>query len=154
MSGVNVQYKVSNAVSEETNEYATTVNNLLKELPEDLLEGQVPVTNSDGSKTISLEFPAERFSEIYKDLVESMSSMSVGTGEGIDFEIKSASAEYTVLNGYIISSSVDFEFKMMIEGNEMTMKADAKITFEDPGTPVTVTIPEECKNYEVLDEAI
>ena len=147
MSEYGVKYKVSNALSEEANEYAETINGLFEELPKDILEGQTPVNNDDGSKTIRIEFPADKFSEIYKDLVESVSNMSVGAEGEIDFEIVTANAEYTISDGYFKECVVEFEFKISIEGVEMTITAELKGVYHDPGTPVKVTLPEGLEEY-------
>ncbi len=142
------------------------VESMVKTLPEEIFtEDVVIVENDDGTKTVALTIPDEKFGEIYTDLVDEMAA-SVAEGTTIaDLVLTNTKVEITVdENGYISVYGITFDMALTMDmGADMaalgmgTIKAtatvDTVIRYNNPGEPVTVTPMEGYESFTEVSES-
>jgi hypothetical protein len=145
MSVMGGNYKVK---VEDTSEYdgMSDVDNLIKALPEALLSEIVATENADGTKTVKVSVPDEMLSNIYSELISQVQASAAEGATITTCTIADAEVEITIdENGYISVYDMSFlmDFNMSIEGMSMDVSTDVdvKVTYENPGEPVTVTPP-------------
>lgn len=149
MSSDGMSYKVSMEAAGDEYDYAGSMDDMIKALPEDLLENVEVEKNEDGSKTVSAEIPGDTFSEIYGDLVESMNETSGGTGVE-DLTVSDAKVSITVADDYITVYDISFKMELTTEGIETVSEVKATTTFKNPGEEVAVTPMEGYQDFEEL----
>ena len=143
-----MKYKSDIQALEGEFDYTDSANDMLKEIPEELLKDVEPVTAEDGSQTVTVAFPAEKFAEVYSDLIQEMNS-ETGTEVG-EMKISDAVVTVTMAEGYVTVCDVAFTMDMTVEDVSTTTEAKATITYEDPGQPVTITPPEGYQDFEEI----
>lgn len=131
-------------------------NNMMVDLDEKYLKDTKVVTNSNGSKTVTLKMDSNEFKKTFNELIASTGEGAVDGGVLKSIDISDASVEITVdKNGYIDTYKVKFTMSMSIEAmgtaNNVTAKVDASIKYNNPGKTVTVTAPAGYKNYPEVD---
>lgn len=141
-----MKYKTNITEAESEYDYSDDMNDMLKSLPEELLKDVQVVVNADGSKTVTVSIPDEKFSEIYEDFLEGLDT-ATGT-EGADIKISDAVVTITVAEDYISVYDMKFNMDMEIEGVATATEVKATITYKDLGTEVTVTPPEGYESFE------
>lgn len=144
-----VKYKSNLEDMQGEMDYADSAKDMLREIPEDLLEGVKLVKVEDGSQTATISFPGEKFSEIYNELIEDVLS-ETGTEMG-ETKISNAVVTITMANGFVTVYDVAFTVEMTVEGVSSTTKAKVTLTYENPGQDVTITPPEGYQDFEELD---
>ena len=144
-----VKYKSNLEDMQGEMDYADSAKDMLREIPEDLLEGVKLVKAEDGSQTATISFPREKFSEIYNELIEDVLS-ETGTEMG-ETKISNAVVAITMANGFVTVYDVAFTVEMTVEGVSSTTKAKVTLTYENPGQDVTITPPEGYQDFEELD---
>lgn len=84
---------------------------------------------------------ASKMDDYVQEIFSSMGEMGSQL-EGIAYNIKEVSGE-SVINkdGYVISGTVKMVMDMTIEGETISMEADTKIVYLNPGQTVEVTAP-------------
>ena len=117
----------------------------MKKLPADLLKDVEVVKNDDKSKTVTVAIPDETFSELFDDLLDTMTDSMGVNATGLT--ISDAVVEITVKNGYVQTYGVDFSMAMTVEGISFTATAECEMVYENPGEAVTVTLPTGYENF-------
>lgn len=146
MDGYKYKVKISELESEE--DYSESVGSLLQDLPDDLLKDIELEEKSDGSKSVTIEIAADKFADLFEEIMEDMNS-STGTGTGAA-EITDCSVTLTLKDGYITEYAMSYDMEMTVEGIAFTGSAEASISYKNPGTKVTVTPPEGYKDFEEM----
>lgn len=128
---------------------------IIKELPEDILKDVQIVKNDDGSKTVNVAIAEDRFNEIFKDYTDAaldsvLSELSDDSGMEIKFS--NAKADITVnKDGYVsdYNLSFDMNMKMNVEGITMDLSAsvDSTCKYINPGNKITVERPADLDTY-------
>ncbi len=144
-----MKYKCSAEDMKGELDYADSANDMLKEIPEELLKDVQLVQTEDGSQTATIPFPAEKFAELYEDLIESMNS-ETGTNIG-EMKISDAVVTITMAGDYATGCDIAFTMDMTVEGISTTTKAKAMVTYENPGQQVTITPPAGYQDFEEMD---
>lgn len=144
-----MKYKTSVTEAESELDYSDDINDMLQNIPENLMEEVELVKGEDGSSTVTISIPDEVFSEIYADFIEVVNESS-GQGDG-EIAISDAVVKITVADGYVSVYEMEFTMEMTVE--EISTKTDVKasVTYKDPGKEVTITPPEGYKDFEELD---
>lgn len=143
-------YKVS-AENGDEYDYTGDVDDMIQNIPEDLLKDAEIVKNDDGSKSVTVALPDEVFAEVYKEFVDSMNETATGS-EVEDIEISDAVVSITVKDGYISVYDISFEMNMTVVSLETSMDVKATITFKNPGQDVPVTPPDGYKDFEEMKD--
>lgn len=144
-----VKYKANVKDMEGEFDYADSAKDMLKEIPEDLLKDVELVKAEDGSQSVTVSFPAEKFTEIYTGLIQDVNS-ETGT-ETEEMKISDAIVTITMANDYVTVCDIAFTMDMTVEGVSSTTKAKTTLTYENPGQPVTITPPEGYQDFEEVD---
>lgn len=144
-----IKYKVSAKDMEGEMDYANSAKDMLKEIPEELLKDVKIVEGKDGSKTVTINFPADKFTELYTDVINDVNSNS-GT-ETDEFKISDAVVTVTMVGDYVTVFDMSFKMDMTIEGVKATTTAKVSLTYDDPGKEVVITPPEGYQNFEEMD---
>lgn len=123
----------------------TDMDDIVKELPTDIVNKFEFVENADGSQSITIKIPEETFSEIFAELMESTAST---TGETGDMSISNAIVDITVKDGYYTEYNMSFDMKMVSEGTEVDASVTASVDYKDLGKPVTIDLPNDLNTYQ------
>ena len=124
-----------------------STDDMLKDLPEEIMKTAETVENADGSITMKVSVPADKFGEIFDEMIEGMNS-SMGGSEVDEIKLNNASVETTIKDGYVISYIIGYDMEMSMMGETVTAQATASITFNNVGKEVTITFPEGYKDFE------
>lgn len=157
-SGLNYKMKISESDGEY--DYVGDVNNIIKDIPEDLLENIEFVKNDDGSQTATVTIDDARFKEIFKDLVmdsaEDSSMDDTYENDEItdivddimqNISIKDATVKITVKDGYVSVYEISYSMTVTIESVETTSAVKASVTYNNPGKAVEITPPDGYKDF-------
>lgn len=144
-----VKYKTNVKDIEDEFDYVDNARDMLKDIPKDLLKDVKPVKAEDGSQTVTVSFPGDRFTEIYGETIKDINSQTLS--ELGEVKISDAVVTITMADGYVTVYDFAFKMDMTVEGTSATTEAKATLTFENPGQPVTITPPEGYQNFEELD---
>ena len=145
-----MKYKADVKDLEGELDYANSANDMLKEIPEELLKDVELVKAEDGSQTATIAFTAEKFAEIYEELIATANS-ETGT-ETEEVKISEPVVKITVANGYVTVCDIAFTLDAAVEGINTTTEVKATLTYENPGEPVTITPPEGYQDFEEMDD--
>ena len=124
--------------------------NIMMDLPEELLKGLSMSQNSDGSQTVTITIPNDTFESIYGDLLKSINSTS-SAGTATSVSVKDATVKITVNKGYVVEYSMNFEMDMTVSGYDANSRVTASVKFIDPGMDVVITPPEGYQNYPTMN---
>ena len=133
------------------------VDEMLKELPEKVLEEVEIRRNEDGTRTVAVDITEELFNELYKDFSSGTADLVLNDlldDSGIDVHMSDFHVEITVAeSGYLASYLIHFKAEMEFTGEEALLNGkveyavDAKTELQDPGKEVEVTLPEDLEEY-------
>lgn len=170
-SGINYKLKVDE--SDEDYDYVGSVNSIIKDIPEDLLESVELVKNDDGSNTATISVDDARFKELFKDFVCKSAQDTIiddddeeNTDADDDIEnnfmdnilekitVTDATVKVTVKNGYVLVYELSYSMKVSTIIGESTSSVKASVTYNNPGEPVEITPPEGYKNYKDYSDGI
>jgi len=150
--------KAKMKVGADTEEYDgfSDVKSVVKALPEDLLSEVEIIENSDGTKTVSVAVSDEKFAEIYKSFVDEMSSSAAESENVSDVSVENAKVTVTVdKDGYVSVYGIHFDMAVTGESDGISVETkasvDMTITYKNPGTAVTVTLPADYQDYKEVD---
>lgn len=147
-----LKYKANAKDMESEYDYAESADDMLQKIPEELLKDAKLVKAEDGSQSVTIAFPEEKFTEIYDDFIESVSSAAeADIGE---MKISDAVAKITIANGYVTGYDLAFTMEMIVEDTSSTTEIKATLTYENPGQDVTITPPEGYREFEEMTEDI
>ncbi len=110
-------------------------------IPADIFEGTEIIENEDGTKSVELVIPDDRFTEIFPTMLDSMTS-TMGTGTAADIKISNAKITITVADGLIKGFDMTFDMEMTIEGIAVTASAKVESDYLAFGEDVVITPPE------------
>lgn len=128
----------------------SNTDQFLQLLPEDLINDTQFTSNNDGSKTLTVSVDGEQFSDLYNDIIESLST-SVGSIDA-SVEISDAVVSITIKDGYITKYEMTFKMALEVSGTTAEASASASIVYNNPGQDVTVTAPEGYQNFPSLSQ--
>lgn len=142
-------------------EAVETINSIQQVLPAMLLVDVTITDDADGLKTVSVPIPDDKFEEIFNEFISNMSVETVndaleGAAEITSFRGYNAVVRITVSqNGYVKSYAINFDldvtanvtFLFIKTTTTFTSNVDAVLTYNDPGTPVTITFPAGYKDF-------
>lgn len=143
-----MKYKTNIKETESEYDYSDDMNDMLKTLPEELLKDVEVTANEDGSMTVTVSIPDEKFSEIYEDFLEGLDTTT--GAEGADIKISNAVVTITVAEDYISVYDMKFNMDTEIEGVTAATEVKATITYRNVGAEVTVTPPAGYESFEEL----
>lgn len=144
-----MKYKANAKDMESEYDYTESVDEMLQQIPEELLKDVELVKAEDGSQSVTIPFPADKFAEIYDDFIESVNSETeVDVGE---MKITDSVVKLTIANGYVSVYDVAFTMEMTVEGVTSSTEAKVTLTYENPGQEVTITPPEGYQEFEEID---
>lgn len=142
-------FKISAEESEGEYDFAKDVDEIVAEIPEELLEDAEVVKNDDGSKSVSVVIPKEKFSEIYGDLLKTVTEMN-GGDEDAKASASDITVKVTVDDGYISSYDISFKLSMTLFGQTVESDVTASVTFKNLGEEVTITPPEGYADFKEM----
>lgn len=140
-------YKTSISAEDSEYDYSDDMNDMIQLIPEELLENVTLTTGSDGSQTVTVSVPDEKFAEIYDDFLAGLDTAGI---EGADINISEAVVTITVANGYVSVYDMSFKMDMEIEGVSAATDVKASVKYSDPGAEVTITPPEGYQDFEEI----
>lgn len=133
------------AKADEAGMEPTYSEDMLKEIPAEILETAQVIEEDDGSVTLSVDIPEDVFADIFDEMIESMGE-SAGTSYA-DLKVKDTHVEITVKDGYVTSYKMDYTMEMSVMGMTVTAEASAVMTFKNIGQPVTINPPKDYKDF-------
>ena len=137
--------KFKNNADTSEYDYSDDMNNMMQELPDDLLKTAAVTENADGSKTAKVTLSGKQFTSLFSAFVDGLSA-TTGTGiEGVT--IGDAVVSVTVAEGYVTEYDMEFSMNMTAAGTETATEVKATMTFEEPGSTVTITPPEGYQDF-------
>lgn len=145
-SGLLAQYEVKN-----------TADSVVKPLPEAVLANAVVKTTADGTRTINVTLTEAMFNEHFGDFLEAIGNSAADGAEVIDYTLADIVLDIEVdKKGYIQSYRVQFAMDMDVKDDDgkaetREAKADATVTYNNPGQKVSITPP---KGYKDFPEAV
>ncbi len=145
-SGLLAQYEVKN-----------TADSVVQPLPEAVLANAGVKTTADGTRTVNVALTEAMFIEHFGDFLEATGNSAASGAEVVDYTLADIVLDIAVdKKGYIQSYRVQFAMDMDVkdeDGKAKTheVKADATVTYNNPGQKVSITPP---KGYKDFPEAV
>ena len=132
------------------------IDGTVQQIPEELLTDIVAVEKSDGSKAVNLTIPQDQLQTLYGDLLESVQGTAAEDSPVSNLVISDAEVEVVInKDGYVSVYALTFGMDMTVgEGEEAIdceIDVEMKITYQNPGEPVTVTPPEGYRDFPEVD---
>ena len=132
------------------------IDGTVQQIPEELLTDIVAVEKSDGSKAVNLTIPQDQLQTLYGDLLESVQGTAAEGSPVSNLVISDAEVEVVInKDGYVSVYALTFGMDMTVgEGEEAIdceIDVEMKITYQNPGEPVTVTPPEGYRDFPEVD---
>ena len=147
-------YKTPVAAAE--NNYSDYVGDILKELPEDLLEGVAVTVNEDGTRSFEAAITSDSFKTIYADFIMELAASAMGAASGLEsITIKDSKIAATVTEDlYFSAYSLSFGVELSVSGMTADMDIAVDLTYVEPGKDVVVTFPEGYEDFAVIDTGL
>ena len=131
---------------------------IVKELPEDILKDVQIINNNDGSKTVNVEISEDRFNEIFKDYTDAaLNSVlsELSDDDQMDITFSNAKASITVnSDGYVSDYNISFDMSMKISmqgiSMDLTSSCESSCRYIKPGSKVTVDRPADLNDYKPI----
>jgi len=142
-------------------EAVETINSIQQVLPAMLLVDVTIENGEDGLRTVSVPIPDEKFEEIFSEFVNEMTVETVNSSLEGAAEITSYRGYNAVVrvavnkDGYVKSYAINFDLDVTANvtviifktTTTLTGNVDAVLTYNDPGTPVSITFPAGYKDF-------
>ena len=131
-------------------QYIDMANSMLEEIPDNILEGQKVIKNSDGTRTVRVELSNEEFLALYEDLAESMyGSMMGGMADISELNIDDVVITYTVgSDGYLTKCEMSFVMGVNIQGISTNTTVSAVMEYSSfDADDIVITPPEGYQNF-------
>jgi len=144
------KYKISASEAGEEEDYSETTNELMQDIPEELLKNVKLEKQADGSRSVTISIDDEQFAEIYEDIIESTSEDIGGSID--DMLISNAKVTITIKDGYVTKYALKYNMSMNIFGTKVDAEAEVSVTLKNPGSKVTVTPPEGYQDFPDLGD--
>lgn len=136
--------------AEEIGDYVESLEDAIKNIPNDLLEGLSFEKVENGYK-VTVQIPDDQFADIYDEIIDSATE---SLGEDMDVTISNAVVDVIINNGYIVEYDIEFDMVMEMDMSGMTAQANAHVvantTIHNPGQAVTITPMEGYQDYPEL----
>ena len=139
-----IQYK---AKAEDAGMEPTYSEDMLKEIPLEILETAEVVENADGSITLSVDIPEDVFEDIFDEMIDSMNETAGASLTDLDLKLMDTRVKITVKDGYVTVYQIDYTMEMTVMGSTVKAEASAVMTYKNIGQPVTITPPENYQNF-------
>ncbi len=137
--------KMNAATAGDDYDFNDDMDDIVQDIPEEFFKDIKPVKNKDGSKTITIEFSDEDFSEIYGDIIDSVKE-SADLGDVDDVYIEDAVVVITIKDDYISVYEMNFSMGMTIGSETVTADVEMTATYSDYGD-VSIKAPEGYQNF-------
>lgn len=145
-----VKYKSKTDEMQGQMDYATSVKDILQEIPEELLKDVKIVKGEGGRQTVTISVSGDKFTELYGDVIDSVNSTN-GVGDA-EVKVSNAVIKITEVDGFVLEYDLDFSMDMEIEGVSASTEVKMSLTFDEPGKDVVITPPEGYQDFEELDD--
>ena len=119
---------------------AGSVKTLLQVLPEDLLAECEIAKNEDGSKSVSLQIPADTFVALYDPMLKNLNQTVASPDE--DVTHGDADVTLTVKDGYLVKYEMSYTVSLNVEGQSIGASMKVAVDINNPGQDVVITPPE------------
>ena len=136
---------------ENADDYNYTANlfSIMKEIPANAFESIEMEKDEKGNSVITIDISDGAFAGLYGDLITSVNS---GTGADVSsVTVADPELKITVEKGYIKVYDLEFDMNVTVNGEAISTKIVAKITYSDPGKAVTVDPPEGYESFKLVD---
>jgi len=134
----------------EDDEYTSMANSLVESLPDNILDNQKVIKNSNGTRSVKVTLTKEQFGDIYADFVEEMyASMMGGSSDISELEIDDIVITYTVASsGYLSKYEMSFNMGVNVQGINTTTTVKATMDYyEFDADKITITPPAGYQNF-------
>ena len=131
-------------------QYIDMANSMLEEIPDNILEGQKVIKNSDGTRSVRIELNNEDFMALYEDLAESMyGSMMGGMADISELNIDDVVITYTVgSDGYLTKCEMSFVMGVNVQGISTNTTVSAVMEYSSfDADDIVITPPEGYQNF-------
>lgn len=149
-----MSYKMKVEESDGEYDYIGDINNVINDIPEDLLENIELASNDDGSKTATISIDEARFKELFKDLIKDSAEDTVVDDDGSivdnvmdNITIKDATVKITVKNGYVSVYEISYSMTVSTILGDTSASVKTSVTYNNPGETVEITPPNDYKNF-------
>ena len=136
---------------DEAQDYIESLEETLKNIPADLLEGLSFEKVENGYK-VSVQIPDDKFAELFDEIIDGATE---SLGEEMDVTISNAVVDIIINSSfYIVEYDMEFDMVMEMDMSGMTVEANAhavvNTTIHNPGQDVTITPMEGYQDYPEL----
>lgn len=130
-------------------DYNDDLDDMMVDIPDEVLEELEIKTASDGSKTVTITLDDETFSELYKDMLSEMKNSfdSLGNVDHDTIRFSDAVISITVQDGYLWKYAMSFEISVAVGDGTAVTEVEVMVTYNDPGKDVKVTEPDDLDSY-------
>jgi hypothetical protein len=146
-------------VGEATEDYDAMgdMADMLKVIPEDLLEGIEAVEDERGMKTISLALTDEQFRALFSTLINEMVLSLAGDEDDGTFDValSDCKVEATIApDGYFASYALEYKIDLTVLDMKTSAQVKTDIVYTNPGESVTVTPLEGYESFPEMDDSL
>ena len=130
--------------------YNASIDNVLKPLPEDVLENGEIDEDDDGNKVFTVEIDSETFMELYNESVESMGDDYAASVE--DLNLSDAIVTIAINDdGYVAYYNMEYTMTLSVYGEDVEADVVMEITFNDPGEAVEIEPMDGYQNFRTVN---
>lgn len=107
----------------------------------DLLKDLEITDNADGSKSVTVTIPADKFQTLFDGLIDDVNSSLGGSTDGAEISFSDISMKLTTKDGYIVKQELVYKMSMTVSGQTISTDISMTATYKNIGQAVTVTMP-------------
>ena len=140
-------------IGEDEDDYLAQVDNIVKELPEDVLKS-AEYEREDGKKIITATIDGKLMDDLFEELID---EALAGYGydddllEELSISFDDAEVEIEIKDGYIFSYELDYDMDIEVMGETAESDNTVKIKYIDPGEAVSITPPKGYQNFSEMN---
>lgn len=135
----------------ESYDYSDNMDGMLQDIPAEVLK-DVKIEEKKGQKIMTFELDDSTFNDLYDDLLEEMYDSLDGLGVSGKMTLRFSNAVITVAvkDDYLSKYSMSFDMSATVGTQVTRAEVDMTLTFDDPGKDVTVKLPSDLKEYQLV----
>jgi len=126
-------------------DYSEFIDEVMAKLPETLYQ-EAEIKEESGAKILTVSIPDSVFDELFSEIALTMGEMAMQSKLD-QIASSNANVKIEVKDGYVGTYEIGYKMTVSVGALSAEANAEIKVSFENPGEKVTVTMPEGYESF-------